>query len=372
MNSTAKILIVDDNAAIHEILEKLFITGNDTDFLRPVVLHADNGLDALEMLLINPDVDVIVLDLDMPVMNGFETLAHIKGDLRFKAIPVCVFTASKDDSIKALKLGASDFMSKQGDYLEIKLRVWNLIEHKRQAEASERAKIDFLANVSHELRTPMNGVIGGMQLLQMTEMTDEQLDYVEIVDQSTRRMMDMIESVLSFLKSENPLHYLPVMPFSLRTIVQETIDGLKTEAEHNGITPMVDIHPDITDNLTGLPDKIQLIFQHLLSNAIKFSPSGRVAVRVEPGVRDEKSVQLRCSVTDTGIGIPAEIQACIFEPFTQADGSKTRKFGGLGIGLSIAGRMVKLMGGSLNVESSQGGGSTFSFAVSCGIDGAGA
>ena len=136
MNSTAKILIVDDNADIHEILEKLFKTDEDAGAFRSVILHADNGLDALGVILANPDIDVIVLDLDMPVMNGFETLAHIKGDLRFKAIPVCVFTVSKDDSIKALILGASDFINKQGDYLEIRLRVLNIIENKRRVEAS--------------------------------------------------------------------------------------------------------------------------------------------------------------------------------------------------------------------------------------------
>ena len=367
MNSTAKILIVDDNADIHKVLEMLFQTAKDTNTFKPVILHAYNGLDALEILVINPDIDVIVLDLDMPIMDGFETLTHIKADLRFKAIPVCVFSANKDDSCKSLKMGASDFMSKEGDYLEIKLRVMNLIENKRQAEAGLQAKIDFLATVSHELRTPMNGVFGGTQLMRMTELTAKQSEYIKMVEESAKNMMNSVYNVFSFLQSENPLHHLPAVPFSLSSIMQETIDTLSIESGHYDVVPVVEIRPDLPDKLIGLPDKIKLISHHLIGNAIKFSPSGEVAVRIEPGFQDDSSVQLCFTVTDTGIGIPPEIQASIFEPFTQADSSKKRKFGGLGIGLSIASRVAQMMGSSLNVESGSGG-STFSFAVSCGID----
>jgi len=136
----------------------------------------------------------------------------------------------------------------------------------------------------------------------------------------------------------------------------------------NRVTVMAaEVHPDIPDNLTGLPDKLQLIFHHLLSNAIKFSPAGSVVARIEPGEREEQSIQLNFSVTDTGIGVPPEAQSVIFEPFTQADGSSKRAFGGLGIGLAIASRVVQMMGGSILVTDNPGGGSKFSFSVSCGI-----
>ena len=129
----------------------------------------------------------------------------------------------------------------------------------------------------------------------------------------------------------------------------------------------VEVHPDIPDNLTGLPDKLQLIFHHLLRNAIQFSPAGTVVARIEPGEQAEKSILLHCSVTDTGVGVPPETQSMIFEPFTQADASSKREFGGLGIGLSIASRVVRLMGGSIQVADNPGGGSIFSFTVRCGI-----
>ncbi|MFZ4855224.1 MAG: ATP-binding protein [Desulfuromonadaceae bacterium] len=366
MNSAAKILIVDDNPNIHEILEQLLLS--HVNGTTAVILHADNGRNALDILGTNPDTDVIILDLNMPVMDGFEFLAIIKADARIDSIPVCVFSGNEGDATKALELGALDFIPKPGNYQEIKLRILNLIARKRQIEAGRRARIDFLHTVSHELRTPMNGVYGAMQLLQMTELTDEQSEYVEMLEQSTQTIMTMINSVLNLLQSENPLHNLPVIPFSLRATLQETVDDLASRAGNGGVTLTRDLHPALPDNLIGLPDKIQLIFHHLLCNAIKFSPSGSVTVRIEPGERNETSVQLLCSVTDTGIGITPETHSAIFEPFTRAEASLTRTFGGLGIGLSIAGRIVQLMGGVMRVESIPGVGSTFSFAVTCGID----
>lgn len=369
MNTAAKILIVDDNQIIHEILEKLFASRGE-NAANPLILHADNGQVALDILTLNPDIDVIVLDLDMPIMNGFEFLALVKGNLRFRAIPVCVFSGSKDDSIKALKLGAGDYINKPGDYQEIKIRVFNLIENKWQSEAAERAKRDFLATISHELRTPMNGVLGMTQLLQTTELTAEQAEYLELLEQSATGMMTMVNNVISFLGSENPIHDIPVIPFSIRTTLQESIDNISPVVARNGVRLESDIHHDIPEQLTGLPDKIQLIFQHILSNAVKFSPSGKVVVSIKPGAQEKASIKLQCSVIDTGIGIPPERLLNIFEPFTQVDGSYSRNFDGLGIGLSIASRMVQMMGGSIHVESSPGGGSKFSFALSCGIDSA--
>ena len=367
MNIAVKILIVDDNPNIHEIFDRLFLLHRD-EVSNPLILHAENGLEGLEMLCHNPDIDVIVLDLNMPVMDGLESLAHIKSDPRFRAIPVCVFSSNEDDSTKALQMGASDFINKPGKYKEIKIRVLNLIENKRQIEASARAKIDFLSTVSHELRTPMNGINGGIQLLQMTEMTSEQTEYLEMSEKAAENMMTIVKNVLEYLQSENPLHHLPMVPFSLRETVQECIDSHGAKAEANRVNLAVEIHPDLPDNLIGLPDKIQLIFQHLLGNAIKFSPTGTVVARIDPGSRDEKSIQLHCTVSDTGVGIPEEKRSSIFEPFTQVDESRSRTFGGLGIGLSIASRIMQMMGGAIHVESGgPGGGSKFSFYLQCGI-----
>jgi len=367
MNSAAKILIADDNPDIHDIMDNLFTSRRD-ESTSPLILHAGNGQAALDILCNNPDTDVIVLDLNMPVMNGFATLAHIKDDPRFRAIPVCVFSGSEDDSTKALQMGASDFINKPGKYKEIKIRVLNLIENKRQVEAAARAKIDFLCIVSHELRTPMNGLKGGIQLMQMTEMTAEQTEYLEMSKISSENMMTIVNNVLEFLQSDNPLHHLPMVPFSLRDTMQKCVDSQGAVADANRVNLTVDIHPDLPDNLIGLPDKIQLIFQQLLGNAIKFSPTGTVVARIDPGTREEKSVQLHCTVSDNGVGIPEEKLSSIFDPFTQVDGSVSRDFGGLGIGLSIASRIMQMMGGAIHVESGgPDGGSKFSFSVLCGI-----
>jgi len=364
---TPKILIVDDAAEIHHLLERHLKYFAKTINQIPVFLHAEDGRAALDLLATNPDTDVIVLDLHMPGMNGFQFLAQAQDDHRFQLIPICVFSSSREDSAKALALGARDYVYKPGDYEEIVLRVFNLIKSKRQAETSERAKMAFLSTVSHELRTPMNGVIGFTELLQTTELDDEQSEYVEGLEQSSNNMMTMVNDVLSFLESEQPLYHLPVTPFALRATVQESIEGITSEAENNGVTLVVDIHPELPDNLIGLPDKIQLIFYHLLRNGIKFSNSGMVTVAIEAGLTDDNTVRLLCSVTDTGIGIPKEMQSLIFEPFTQADGSSKRKFGGLGIGLSISSRISQMMGSTLTVESSPSNGSRFNFTVTCGI-----
>jgi signal transduction histidine kinase len=368
MDTAAKILIVDDDPGIHEVLET-FITSKWEAGAKPFVFHAENGQVALDVLGLNPEMDVIVLDLNMPVMDGYSFLEHVGADLRFQNIPVCVLTGNTDDAVRALNLGARDYIAKTGDYAEIRLRIMNLIEIKHRAESGERSKIGFLSTVSHELLTPMNGVIGAMQLLQTTELTDEQSEYIEMLEESTNSMMAMVNNCLNFLQSDDPLHHLPVIPFNLRATVQETLDSLVTEAQRHCVTlPPVEVSPGVPDNLVGLPDRLQLIFYHLFINAIRFSPAGKVVARIEDGPREGASVQLRCSVTDTGIGISLAKQSDIFEPFIQVDTSSTRKIGGLGIGLSIASRLVQMMGGAIMVESTPGGGSTFSFAVNCAVD----
>lgn len=367
MHQVAKILIVDDNPNIHEILRDLFSSSGDAS-TSYITLHADNGRAALEILVKNPDTKAIILDLNMPVMDGFETLTHIRYDFSLLAIPVCVFSGSKDDSMKALILGASDFINKPGDYQEIKIRVLNLIKNKQQAEAGNRSKKIFLSNLNHELRTPMNGVIGFTQILQTTALSADQSNYVGLIEQSAMKMMTLISEIFSFLESDTLKQNLPQKPFSLRAIVQETINNLTSKAATKNNTPTVYIHPDIPDNLFGFQDKIQEIFYHLLSNTIKFSPSGESSVVIKPGNRDAGSILLNCSVTDTGCGISPETQPLIFEPFTQADGSSTRKFGGLGIGLSIASRIVQMMGGAISVECPPEGGSIFSFTVTCSLE----
>lgn len=361
MEKPAKLLVVDDSADSHEMVELLFNVPGETG-PRPLVFHAAEGREGLDILARHQDMDVILLDLRMPVMDGFEVMTRLAADRRFQSIPVCVFSANKDDATKALKLGARDFVNKPADYLELKLRLLNLVAAKRRADAAERMKIDFLSVVSHELRTPMNGVIGMAQAIKDGGLTPEQDEYLAALQGSSARMLTLVNNVIGFLESENPLHSLPRVPFSLRQVIQGALERHGDEARRNGVVCSFALGRGVPDQLVGLPDKLSSILEHLVSNAVKFSPGGQATVEVsrEP---EPDTVLLTFEVQDSGVGYPQEWVGRPFEPFRQKDGSETRKFGGLGIGLAVAARLVEMLGGVLDVESSAPGGSRFRFTL---------
>lgn len=355
MNRPVQLLVIDDSSEAHEVIELLFGASQ--------VSHAWNGKEGLERLVSRPDVDAVILDLIMPTMGGFEVLERLKANRRFQQIPVCVFTANREDATKALALGARDFIDKRADYQELKLRILNLVESKRRAEAASRAKTDFLAVVSHELLTPMNGILGMAQAIRDEALTSDQSRYLDILEDSSRRMMGLVDDVLRFLESENPLHQLVQTAFSPRRIVQSALERLAGEAEKNTVVTETVWGSDLPDQLTGLPDKVGLVLYHLIGNAIKFSPGGKVVVQVASQDCGDGRIRLDFSIRDTGVGFPKGWQSGIFDPFTQGDGADTRQFGGLGLGLSIASRMVQMLGGTLDVESEAGHGSLVRFSL---------
>jgi two-component system, sensor histidine kinase and response regulator len=256
-------------------------------------------------------------------------------------------------------------LSKQGS-TELVGVMTDITQRKRARDATDqanRAKSEFLASMSHEIRTPMNGVIGMTELLLDTELDGEQREYVNTVKVSGEALLTVINDILDFSKIEAGKFDLDPIPFNLPETIEETLRSLAFRAHEKGLELACDIGPDVPAFVVGDPVRIRQILLNLVNNAIKFTPSGEVELRVlrESYEGDENS--LHFSVRDTGIGIPSDKQDAIFEAFSQADGSTTRRFGGTGLGLTISQRLAHAMKGSIDVESRPGQGSTFHFRV---------
>src|SRR5579883_382001 len=244
---------------------------------------------------------------------------------------------------------------------QLKMRAEILRRARDAAEAANRAKSEFLANMSHEIRTPINGIIGMTEIALSTELTPEQREYLEIVKVSADTLLAIVNDILDFSKIEASKLTLENVPFELRQMVRDLIRSQMTRAQQKNLVLREEISPDVPDKLSGDPLRLRQVLLNLVDNALKFTSAGGVTLSVtQEGDRNGRPV-LHFSVSDTGIGIPHEKQNIIFEAFSQADSSASRRYGGTGLGLAICAQLVAMMGGRIWVESEPGKGSTFHF-----------
>jgi len=293
--------------------------------------------------------------VDIPE-EAIETRVHGSRFLHTKKIPI-----HDEAGEPQFLLGISEDITERKRFQE------ELQRTKEEAEAASQAKSEFLARMSHEIRTPMNAIIGMTELALDTELTGEQHEYLDVVRGSAESLLHILNDVLDFSKIEAGKLDLEAVPFDLDHAVRQTVKSFTPRAQDKGVALTVDIATGVPWAVVGDPVRLRQILVNLIDNAVRFTQSGEVGVRVELEERSGSGVILQFAVRDTGIGISEEYQATIFESFTQVDGSTTRRYGGTGLGLTISTRLVALMGGRIWLESAPSKGSTFHFTAAFGV-----
>ncbi|MBW2092373.1 MAG: response regulator, partial [Deltaproteobacteria bacterium] len=242
-------------------------------------------------------------------------------------------------------------------------RIEALQQAKAAAEAASRAKSEFLANMSHEIRTPLNGIIGMIELASDTDLDDNQRNIVHTISAEADSLLGLINDILDFSKIEAGMLELEEIPFDLRVLIEDLANSIAPRAEQKGLEFISYLSPDVPSRLIGDPARLRQILVNLTGNSLKFTHQGEIYLKGEIIQDLGDKYKFRFTVKDTGIGIPRDKQAMIFEGFTQADGSTTREYGGTGLGTTISKQLTELMGGEIGLESEEGQGSTFWFTV---------
>ncbi len=436
-NRHIRLLAIDDN------MDNLLTLKAVVSDVLPgtAIFSATTGEKGIELARAE-DPDVILLDIVMPGMDGYEVCRSLKRDHRLQHIPVLFLTALKttrDIRMKALESGAEGFLTKPFDETELiaqilsmaKIKTANVqlfhdkerlaqlvaertkemeteLSMRRRAErdllmlnfdlkqsqtallkvledlkaenterrkaeleaekakeealAANASKSQFLANMSHELRTPMNGVMGMLQLLEMTPLTEAQLEYVRLSKTSSDALLVVINGILDYSRIETGKMNLERIPFNLGSLVSDVVGLFSLSASNKAVELASSIHEGVPALLVGDPFRLRQVLSNLIGNAVKFTSAGQISVSVTASdVLNSLEIKLEFVIQDTGVGIPADKMGFLFKHFSQVDNSNTRKYGGAGLGLAISKGLVEMMGGEIRVDSTVGEGSRFSF-----------
>lgn len=376
------VLIVDDRPENLLTLEGILENENLN------IIKASSGNEALAIML-EHNISLVLMDVQMPGMDGFEVAEIMRSNDRTKFIPIIFITAiskQRQHIFKGYESGAVDYLYKPLDLeiLQSKIKAFidffqhknaleettrklsksiaELNEAKQIAEDATTAKSAFLATMSHEIRTPLNGIIGMADLgLMDDEIGPQQRERLMDIKTSGESLLEIINEILDISKIEADKLELEEIEFSIRELIEKIVNLLSVKIFQEKLEFVCDIDPDIPDILIGDPLRIRQILINLLSNASKFTEEGTVSVKVKMLEHIEEQISLEFAIEDTGIGIPEEKQQQLFDSYTQADTSTTRKHGGTGLGLNISQKLVNMMGGKISVSSTPGLGSKFYF-----------